>query len=61
MLFGAMIFLTVNSLVGYDQLFLFIGAVSGFVLLLILAFLEEPKGQTAEIMPDGTVQMIDVK
>jgi len=58
---GAVIFLTVNSLVDYDQFFLFIGAVSGFVLLLILAFLEEPKGQTAEILPDGTVQMIDVK
>ncbi|MCF6256009.1 MAG: MFS transporter [Gammaproteobacteria bacterium] len=58
---GAVIFLTVNSLVDYDQFFLFIGAVSGFVLLLILAFLEEPKGQTAETMPDGTVQMIDVK
>ena len=58
---GAVIFLTVNSLVAYDQFFLFIGAVSGFVLLLILAFLEEPKGQTAEVMPDGTVQMIDVK
>ncbi len=58
---GAVIFLTVNSLVDYDQFFLFIGAVSGIVLLLILAFLEEPKGQTAEIMPDGTVQMIDVK
>ncbi len=58
---GAVIFLTVNSLVDYDQFFLFIGAVSGFVLLLILSFLEEPKGQTAEILPDGTVQMIDVK
>ncbi|HHI92351.1 MAG TPA: MFS transporter [Gammaproteobacteria bacterium] len=58
---GAVIFLTVNSLVAYDQFFLFIGVVSGFVLLLILAFLEEPKGQTAEVMPDGTVQMIDVK
>jgi MFS transporter, NNP family, nitrate/nitrite transporter len=58
---GAVIFLTVNSLVEYNQFFLFIGMVSGFVLLLILAFLDEPKGQTAEVMPDGTVQMIDVK
>jgi len=58
---GAVIFLTVNSLVDYDQFFLFIGIVSAFVFLLILAFLEEPKGQMAEIMPDGTVQMIDVK
>jgi NNP family nitrate/nitrite transporter-like MFS transporter len=58
---GAVIFLTVNSLVSYDQFFMFIGIVAGFVLFLILIFLEEPKGQMAEIMPDGTVQMIDVK
>ena len=57
---GAVMFLTVNSLISYDQFFLFIGGVSGIVFLLILLFLEEPKGQTAEIMPDGTVQMIDV-
>jgi len=58
---GAVIFLTVNSLVEYDQFFLFIGMVAAFVFLLILAFLDEPKGKTAEIMPDGTVHMIDVK
>jgi NNP family nitrate/nitrite transporter-like MFS transporter len=58
---GAVIFLTVNSLVEYNQFFLFIGIVAAFVLMLILFFLEEPKGQIAEIMPDGTVQMIDVK
>ena len=58
---GAVIFLTVNSLVNYDQFFLFIGVVSAFVLALILFFLEEPQGQMAEVMPDGTVQMIDVK
>ncbi len=58
---GAVLFLTVNSLVDYDQFFLVIGGVSGFVFFLILFFLEEPKGQTAEIMPDGTVQMIEVK
>lgn len=58
---GAVLFLTVNSLISYDQFFLFIGCVSGFVFLLILIFLEEPKGQIAETLPDGTVQMIDVK
>jgi len=58
---GAVIFLTVNSLVSYDQFFLFIGIVAAFVLALILFFLEEPKGSMAEIMPDGSVQMIDVK
>lgn len=58
---GAVIFLTVNSLVSYDQFFLFIGIVAAFVLVLILFFLEEPKDSMAEIMPDGSVQMIDVK
>jgi len=58
---GAVLFLTVNSLVSYDQFFLFIGIISAFVLVLILFFLDEPKGSMAEIMPDGTVQMIEVK
>ncbi len=58
---GAVLFLTVNSLISYDQFFLFIGIVSVVVVGLILIFLEEPKGQIAETLPDGTVQMIDVK
>ena len=58
---GAVLFLTVNSLISYDQFFLFIGSVSAIVFVLILLFLEEPKGQMAETLPDGTVQMIDVK
>lgn len=58
---GAVLFLTVNSLISYDQFFLFIGIVSAVVFGLILIFLEEPQGQMAETLPDGTVQMIDVK
>jgi len=58
---GAVMFLTVNSLVDYDQFFLFIGIVAAFIFVLIIFFLEEPKGQMAETLPDGTVQMIDVK
>jgi len=58
---GAVIFLTVNSLVDYDQFFMFIGLVSAAVLVLIVVFLEEPAGQIAETLEDGTVQMIDVK
>ncbi len=58
---GAVMFLTVNSLVDYDQFFLFIGIIAALVLVLIIFFLEEPKGQIAETLPDGTVQMIDVK
>ncbi|MEW5757259.1 MAG: MFS transporter [Pseudomonadota bacterium] len=58
---GAVIFLTVNSLVDYDQFFLIIGIVAAFVFALIVFFLEEPGGQMAEVLPDGTVQLIDVK
>jgi NNP family nitrate/nitrite transporter-like MFS transporter len=57
---GAVTFLTVNSLVDYDQFFLFIGIVSAVVFALIFVFLEEPKGTMTEIMPDGTVQMLEV-
>jgi NNP family nitrate/nitrite transporter-like MFS transporter len=58
---GAVIFLTTNSLVSYDQFFLFISIVSGFVFLLILFFLEEPGNKITEINEDGTVQVIEVK
>ncbi len=58
---GAVIFLTTNSLVSYDQFFFFIGIVSAVVLALIVIFLEEPKGQITEVMPDGSIEMIDVK
>lgn len=58
---GAVIFLTANSLVNYDQFFMFIGIVAAMVFGLIVIFLEEPKGQMAEVMADGTVEMIDVK
>jgi NNP family nitrate/nitrite transporter-like MFS transporter len=58
---GAVLFLTVNSLVDYDIFFMVIGIVALFVLLLIVFFLEEPSDQMVEVLPDGTVQMIDVK
>lgn len=58
---GAVIFLTVNSLVDYNQFFMFIGIVSAIVFTLIVIFLEEPSGQMVETLADGTVQMIDVK
>ncbi len=58
---GAVIFLTANSLVSYDQFFMFIGIVSAVVFTLIVLFLEEPESQMVETLADGTVQMIDVK
>ncbi len=58
---GAVLFLTVNSLVEYDIFFMVIGITSLLVFILILLFLEEPNDHMVEVLPDGTVQMIDVK
>lgn len=56
---GAVSFLTVFSFVEPSIFFLVISA-TAIVTLIAVQFLDEPSGQTAEIMPDGTVQMIDV-
>lgn len=57
---GGLTFLTVLSFVSSQVFFMVIGATAGLVLLLMLLFLQEPKGQTAEVLEDGTVQLIDV-
>lgn len=56
---GAVFYLTVLSLVDYSTFFMVIAgtAVLGFLTLFLM---EEPKGQMAEVMPDGSVTMIDV-
>lgn len=56
---GGVVFLTVFSFVSPKIFFL---TIAGFALLGIAAalFLDEPKGQIAETLPDGSVQMIDV-
>ncbi len=57
---GAVTYLTILTFVDYSTFFLVIAAtaVLGFVTLL---FMEEPKGQMAEVREDGTVELIDVK
>ena len=56
---GAVIYLTVLSLVSYEMFFTVIAltAVVGFVALLAM---EEPQGHMAEINEDGTVELINV-
>ncbi len=56
---GAVTYLTVLSFVDYSTFFMVIGA-SALVVFFIAMMLDEPKGQISEVMPDGTVQMIDV-
>lgn len=56
---GAVVYLTVLSLVSYEIFFSVIAltAVIGFVTLL---FMEEPKGHMAEVREDGSVELISV-
>lgn len=56
---GAVVYLTVLTFVDYSTFFMVIAgtAVLGFVTLM---FMEEPKGQIAEVNEDGTVALIDV-
>ena len=56
---GAVCFLTVLSFVSAQTFFLVIAAAAVAVLVAV-QFLDEPKGAMAEVMPDGTVQMIEV-
>jgi len=56
---GAVTFLTVFSFVT-PQIFFMVIAGAALVALIAVQFLDEPKGHTAEVMEDGTVQMIEV-
>lgn len=56
---GAVCYLTVLSFVSYSAFFWVI-AVSAFVGLLMLFLMQEPRGSMAEILPDGTVELIQV-
>lgn len=56
---GGVAFLTVLSLVDYSTFFLVIGA-SSVVAFVATEFVAEPKGHTAEIHEDGTVQLLEV-
>lgn len=56
---GAVTYLTALSFVEYSTFFLLIAASAGFIFLAVL-FLEEPAGQMAEVLADGTVELIDV-
>lgn len=56
---GGVTFLTVLSFVEPSTFFLVI-SISALIVLAAVQFLDEPEGSMAEIMPDGTVQMIEV-
>ncbi len=57
---GAVCYLTVLSFVDYSTFFMVIGA-SAAVVFFLVQFMDEPSGQIAEVLPDGTVQLINVE
>ena len=56
---GGVTFLTVYSFVDTSTFFMVIAGAAGICLCLI-QFLEEPSGHMHEVLPDGTVQLIEV-
>ncbi len=58
---GGVVFLTVLSFVAPQVFFLTIAAAAVAVFLITVLFLEEPRGHMHEVLPDGTVQMIEVE
>lgn len=56
---GAVTFLTAYSFFSAQTFFLLIAA-SSFAAFAASLFLEEPQGHTAEVMPDGSVRLIEV-
>lgn len=56
---GAVTYLTVLSFVDASTFFTVIAG-SAAVCFLIVQFIDEPEGQTREVLPDGSVQMIDL-
>lgn len=57
---GGVTFLTVLSFVSPQFFFLVIAGSAAVVILVTMVFLDEPKGQMAEVLPDGTVELIEV-
>ena len=57
---GGVVFLTVLSFVSAQMFFLVIAALAMVTMVVIFFFLDEPEGHVAEILPDGTVQLIEV-
>ncbi len=56
---GGVTFLTVLSFVDASTFFMVIAA-SAALLFVLVQFLEEPEGHMTEVLPDGTVQLIEV-
>jgi NNP family nitrate/nitrite transporter-like MFS transporter len=57
---GGVTFLTVYSFVDPSTFFLVIAAAAIAILAVVAIFMDEPAGHMAEVLPDGTVELIEV-
>ena len=57
---GGVVFLTVLSFGAPKIFFLTIAGAAVITLVAVYVLLDEPSGQMVEVLPDGTVEMIDV-
>jgi len=57
---GGVVFLVVLAMVTPKVFFLVLGGIAVVILALVMIFMDEPSPQTSEVMPDGSVRMIDV-
>jgi len=57
---GAVTFLAVLGAVSPSAFFMMLGLVALTCMILVTVFMDEPKPQTSEVMPDGSVRMIEV-
>lgn len=57
---GAVSFLAVLGVVSPSLFFVMLGLVALACMVLMIVFMDEPRPQTSEVMPDGSVRMIEV-
>ncbi len=57
---GGVVFLVVLAMVTPAMFFVVLSGVAILILILVSIFMDEPEPQTSEVMPDGSVRMIEV-
>ncbi len=57
---GGVCFLMVFSFVSPSIFFMVIGGSAILIFIIVAAFMDEPEGEIAEVLPDGTIEMIKV-
>ena len=57
---GGVLFLTAYSFLSAQTFFMLAGLCAIVALISVMALIDEPKGHITEVMPDGSIALIDV-